>query len=161
MAAHGARPVLRQHVRSEAKGVLTLAPEAVRRVALSRGGERLVLERAGETGWRHAGGGSLDEPAAKKVSTAILMLHRSAPVREIGAAELAGVDTAPYGLEPPRIVAALYADGEAPVLVARFGGRNPDDFLQYMRIDGDPRLLLMSRFIGEEWAGAMDAATAR
>ena len=43
----------------------------------------------------------------------------------------------------------------------RFGARNPEEYLQYMRLDGDARLYLMSRFVGEEWSQAMSAAMAR
>src|SRR5690606_8650947 len=134
---NGAMPVQRQLVRSEARGVLAMAPERISRVELSRDGERLVLQRAEDTGWTRPDGSALPPEAARHVTTAIRMMHRSGPVREIAPEELAGVDPAPYELERPRVVAALYEAGEVPVLVARFGGRNPDDFLQYMRLDGD------------------------
>ena len=39
---------------------------------------------------------------------------------------------------------------------ARFGGRNPDDMLQYMALDGRPEIVLMSRFVGEEWRAVAD-----
>jgi hypothetical protein len=44
------------------------------------------------------------------------------------------------------------------VLAARFGARNPEDYLQYMRLEGGARLFLMSRFVGAEWDAAMTAA---
>jgi hypothetical protein len=37
------------------------------------------------------------------------------------------------------------------MLRAQFGGRNPDDMAQYMAIEGRPGLVLMSRFVGQEW----------
>ncbi len=43
-----------------------------------------------------------------------------------------------------------------PVMTVHFGARNPDEFLQYMRIDNDAHLYLMSRFIGEAWLSAFD-----
>ena len=43
-------------------------------------------------------------------------------------------------------------------MTVHFGARNPDDFLQYMRIDNDAHLYLMSRFIGETWLAAFDAS---
>lgn len=46
-------------------------------------------------------------------------------------------------------------------LTVRFGALNPEGFLQYMRIDGDPKLYLMSRFIGAEWLAALEGVTAR
>jgi len=47
------------------------------------------------------------------------------------------------------------------VLTVRFGALNPEGFLQYMRIDGDPKVYLMSRFIGAEWTAALEALKAR
>jgi len=161
MATMGAMPVQRQLVRSEAKGVLKLPPEQIQRVELQRGDEQLSLARSGDQGWARPDGTILDPEASKRVSMAIQMLHRSGPVREIAGDELKGVDSAPFGLDAPRVVAVLYADAGKPQLTARFGGQNPEDFLQYMRLDGDPRLYLMSRFIGTEWSEAMTAAARR
>lgn len=161
MATMGAMPVQRQLIRSEAKGVLKLPPEQIRRVELRRGDEQLSLTRSGDQAWTRPDGTTLDPEAGKRVSMAIQMLHRSGPVREIDGEELKGVDSAPFGLDTPRVVAALYADRDSPVLTARFGGQNPEDFLQYMRLDGDARLYLMSRFIGTEWLAAVTAAAQR
>jgi hypothetical protein len=158
MIASGAMPVQRQLSRFEAKGLLTLPPERIHRVELRRGGEQLLtLRRAGDTEWTTADGRPIGAAAAL-VGTALTMMRNAGPVREIDAAELSGIDTAPFGLDPPRLSAALYAEGEAPVLTAGFGERNPEGYLQYMRIDGDARLFLMSRFVGAEWDAAMTAA---
>jgi hypothetical protein len=53
----------------------------------------------------------------------------------------------------------VFGEGTSPVLTARFGGHNPEGFLQYMRLDGDQRLYLMSRFIGAEFLAAFEEAT--
>ena len=161
MVATGAQPVQRQLVRFEAKGVLKVPPERIRRVELRRRDARIELVRVGEKSWSTDAGTEIAAEAGKRVSMAVQMMHTSGPVREIPAAELAGIDAAPFGLESPRIEARLYEDGETPVLTARFGERNPDDFLQYMRVDGDPRLFLISRFVGEEWTAAMDGVLGR
>jgi len=42
-----------------------------------------------------------------------------------------------------------------------FGAHNPDGFLQYMRIKGDPRVYLMSRFVGAEWLAALEGMETR
>ncbi len=34
---------------------------------------------------------------------------------------------------------------------ARFGTHNPEDTAQYMMVDGRQDLILMSRFVGQEW----------
>ena len=57
-------------------------------------------------------------------------------------------------------MATLAGAGGQPLTV-RFGALNPEGFLQYMRIDGDPKVYLMSRFIGAEWTAAFDGLTAR
>lgn len=159
MVVTGAQPVQRQLVKFEAKGVLQIEPEAVQKVALRRGERQLALVRSGD-GWALEPGGAIDGAAATHLDTAVKMLHRSPPVREITAEELSGVDTRPFGLEEPVVVATLSRpDGKG--LTVRFGALNPEGFLQYLRIDGDPKVYLMSRFIGAEWTAALDALKAR
>jgi hypothetical protein len=160
MVVSGAMPVQRQLVRFEPKGVLKMAPEQIARVEISRGTQRLTLLRTGDRQWTTVDGTDIG-PAGSRVSMAVQMMSTSGPIREIAAAELAGVDTTPFGLDPAQLVATLYNDGGESVLTVRFGARNPEEYLQYMRLDGDARLYLMSRFVGEEWSQAMSAAMAR
>jgi hypothetical protein len=160
MVMIGAQPVNRQLVKFEAKGVLQIEPETVQRIVLGRGGQQIGLSRTGDGGWALEAGGAVNGTAATHLDTAVKMLHRSAPVREIAPEELLGVDTRPFGLEEPVVVAALSGpDGKA--FTVRFGALNPEGFLQYMRIDGDPKVYLMSRFIGAEWAAALEGVTVR
>lgn len=161
MVMIGAQPVQRQLVKFEAKGVLQIEPEAVRRITLGRDGRQVVLVRTGDGGWAVEGGTAVEGAAAAHLDTAVKMLHRSGPVREIAPEELTGVDTRPFGLEQPVVVAALAGPGGGQALTVRFGALNPEGFLQYMRIDGDSRVYLMSRFIGAEWAAALEGVTAR
>lgn len=161
MVLSGSQPVLRQNVAFEAKGVLVLAPEQIRRIEISRGDERLGAVRTGDKGWATAGGAAIGSEAAKHLSMAVQMMHTSAPVNEIPAAELAGAEVAGFELDPPHFVARLYGDGPAPVLAARFGAHNPDGYLQYVRVEGDPRTYLLSRFVGAEWIEALDGSLPR
>jgi hypothetical protein len=160
MVVTGAQPVQRQLVKFEAKGVLQIEPEAVRRITLGRDGRQVVLVRPGDGGWTVEGGSAVEGAAATHLDTAVKMLHRSGPVRELAPEELTGVDTRPFGLEQPVVVAALAGPG-GQALTVRFGALNPEGFLQYMRIDGDPKVYLMSRFIGAEWTAALEGVTAR
>jgi len=64
------------------------------------------------------------------------------------------------GVEGAESPGAL-GDSLVHVSEQRFGARNPDDFLQYMRIDSDDHLYLMSRFVGEAWAAALDFSVRR
>jgi hypothetical protein len=160
MVVTGAQPVQRQLVKFEAKGVLQIEPQAVQRITLGRGGRQIVLARSGKGGWALEAGGAVEQAVATHLDTAVKMLHRSAPVREIAPEDLSGVDTRPFGLEEPVIVATLSGPG-GHVLTVRFGALNPEGFLQYMRIDGDRRVYLMSRFIGAEWTAALEGVKAR
>ena len=58
-------------------------------------------------------------------------------------------------------MATLSGAGGGKGLTVRFGALNPEGFLQYMRIDGDPKVYLMSRFIGAEWTAALEGLKAR
>jgi hypothetical protein len=160
MVVTGAQPVQRQLVKFEAKGVLQIEPQAVQRITLGRGGRQVALVRSGDAGWVLEAGGAVEAAAATHLDTAVKMLHRSPPVREIAPQELSGVNTRPFGLEEAVVVAALAGPG-GQVLTVRFGALNPEGFLQYMRIDGDPKVYLMSRFIGAEWTAALESVTAR
>lgn len=159
MVAIGTMPVQRQLVRFEAKGVLPLQPEAVRRVAINREGRSVTLIRRGEKAWTTAEGDPLEPSASAQLDTAVNVLHRSGPVREIGSEELSGVDQRPFGLDSPTLVVSVFDDAATPVLTARFGALNPEGMLQYMRLDDAERLYLMSRFVATEWITALEEAT--
>jgi hypothetical protein len=160
MVVTGAQPVHRQLVKFEAKGVLQTEPQAVQRITLGGGGRQVVLARSGEGGWALEPGGAVERVVAMHLDTAVKMLHRSAPVRQIAPDDLSGVDTRSFGLDEPVIVAAL-SGPSGHLLTVRFGALNPEGFLQYMRIDGDPRVYMMSRFIGAEWTAALEEVKAR
>lgn len=156
MVVSGAMPVQRQFARFEAKGVMAAAPEQVRRIELGRAAGRPLLLRREGTGWAMAEGRP-PEAVAARIETALKMMRNAGPVRVMEPDELAGLDTAPFGLDPPALRVALYDEGGATLVAASFGARNPEDFLQYMRLEGDARLYLMSRFVGAEWEAVLTA----
>jgi hypothetical protein len=160
MVMVGAQPVQRQLVKFEAKGVLPFEPESVRAILVGRDERKVALVRSGENGWVLKQGGAVEQGVATHLDNAVKMLHRSAPVREIAPEELTGVDTRPFGLENPSVVATLMGPA-GQKLTVRFGALNPEGFLQYMRIDGDPKVYLMSRFIGAEWSAALAGVEGR
>jgi len=160
MVVIGAQPVQRQLVKFEANGVLRIEPQEVLRITLSRGGRQVTLAREPTGGWAAEAKGAVEPAVAAHLDTAVKMLHRSAPVRELAPEDLSGVDTRPFGLDEPTITVALSADSGQRLTVA-FGALNPEGFLQYMRIDGDPKVYLMSRFIGAEWMAAWQGMEAR
>ena len=154
MVATGALPQQRQRVQFEAKGVMRLAPEQVTRVELTRGTDRAQLVRGGQ-GWTHESRGPLAPPLAEKLSLAVQYMHTAAPVRVLEPAELGSTAMREFGLERPLVTIALHAES-GPVLRAQFGGRTPDDMLQYMAIEGRDGVVLMSRFVGQEWVAVAD-----
>jgi len=158
MVIIGAPPTQRQFVEFQANGLLKAAPELIRRVELMRADLRLDLQRQGSDSWATATGTPIKASAAKQISTALQMMHNSGPIRELTADDVKGSDPAEFGLVDPRITATLYAANNDLLMTAHFGARNPDDFLQYMRIDNDAHLYLMSRFIGETWLSAFDSS---
>ena len=161
MVMSGEQPTQRQFVEFEARGVLRTPPELVHRVELVRADRHLTLLRRGEDDWATPAGDGIDGAVARQISTAVRMMHNSGPAREIPAGDVKGTDPAEFGLDVPRITASFYVSDTDPVLSVHFGAGNPDGFLQYMRIENDDRLYLMSRFVGEAWLGAFDGSLPR
>ena len=157
MVVTGAMPEQRQLVKFEAKGVMQTAPETIDRVEIVQGDRKAAFVRTGEKAWRRDDGTAVTEAGSARLSMAVQMMNTSGPVREMPGDELKGVDTKPFGLEPPQIAAVLYR-GPSRVLSVRFGNRNPEGFMQYMAVEGQPQLYLMSGFVGEEWTHALQEA---
>ena len=160
MVVIGAQPIQRQLVKFEANGVLHIEPREVMKITLGRAGRQVALTRSGEGGWTSQLRGVVEPVVAVHLDTAVKMLHRSAPVRELAPEDLSGVDTRPFGLEEPVLVAAL-SGSSGHLLTVEFGAHNPEGFLQYMRITGDPKVYLMSRFVGAEWMAALEGLETR
>jgi hypothetical protein len=156
MVLLGAQPVQRQLVKFEAKGVLRTPPQSAERITLGRAGLQIAFIRQNGGDWTREDGAAVGPAVPTHIETGLKMLHNSGPVREIEPDELVGIDTRPFLLEEPAISVAVAGGGQT--LTARFGALNPEGFLQYMRLEGDQRVYLMSRFIGAEWVSAFEAA---
>ena len=150
MVVSGALPQQRQLVKFEAKGFMKLEPGLVSRVELHQGERKAVLLRAAGGEWVAEGGGALSAELAKKLSLAVQFMNTAGPIRVIESAELQGTNPRDFGFDPPRVSVVLY-QGEQAVIGARFGTHNPEDTAQYMMVDGRQELILMSRFVGQEW----------
>ena len=156
MVVIGALPERRQLVKFEAKGVMKLPPEVVSRVELSRANRKTVLLRAADNLWSADGSGPLSAELSGKLSMAVQFMNTAGPIRIIPAAELPGANVREFGLNPPRVALVLYRGTQA-VIGARFGAHNPEDTAQYMMLDGHQDVILMSRFVGQEWESVADA----
>ena len=157
MVVSGAPPRQRQFVEFEAKGILKISPEQIRGVELVRADRHVSFLRRGEDNWITPSGVEIDHALGERISLAVRMMHNAGPVRELAADDVKDTDPAEFGLDVARITASFHGPAPDPVLTVHFGARNPDGFLQYMRIETDDRLYLMSRFIGEAWADVFDS----
>lgn len=150
MVVMGALPQQRQLVKFEAKGVMQVDPERISSVALRAGEHSAVFMRMPDGGWARDGGRPLDPAIAKRLSLAVQFMNTSGPVRILEPAEFRGKNPKEFGLDQPQLSIALF-QGANPAIAAHFGGRNPDDFLQYVTVEGRQELFLLSRFVGQEW----------
>jgi hypothetical protein len=150
MVVVGALPQQRQLVKFEAKGIMQLPPERISRVALRAGERSAVFTRTSDGGWARDDGAPLDPAIAKRLSLAVQFMNTSGPVRVLEPAEFQGTNPYEFGLDHPQLSIALF-EGSRPAIAAHFGGRNPDDYLQYVAVEGRRELFLLSRFVGQEW----------
>jgi hypothetical protein len=150
----------KQFVKFSPAGVMPEAPAEIDRVELRTTTGRWVFVR-GSDGWRVAPDGRALAPSfAAYLDDSIKFMHVSAPIRVMEHAEWAPLGLREFGLDPPGYTATLYRRN-TPVLGAEFGTPNPQQVLQYMKLQGRDQVYLMSRFIGEEWEKALREATGR
>jgi hypothetical protein len=146
-----------QLVRFVPSGVLRHPPAQVDRVELRAGAARWAFIRAGGQ-WR---GGPRAEPVPSSLAThlddSIKFLHVSPPIRVMERTEWAEQGLREFGLAPPAYSVALF-EGERRLLTADFGSPNPQQVLQYMRLEDGDAVYVMSRFIGQEWEQALAEA---
>jgi hypothetical protein len=151
MVLTGSLRETRQLARFEAKGVLKVPPEHVRRVELRAGEHTVTFGRAPNKGWVQSGRQDVATgELLEHLTEAILLMHTSGPVRVMHRDEYHGTSLQEFGLDRPRYSLALF-EGERLLLDVSFGGQNPQDLLQYMQLKGSDDIYLMSRFVGQAW----------
>ena len=151
MVLTGKLPETRQLVKFEARGVLTVPPEQVRRVDLHVGAHTTTFVRLSEHAWV-AGKGQ--EPISgelqEHLEQAIAFMHTAKPVRVMPREAYRDTPLHEFGLEQPRCAVVL-SNAQRVLLEASFGAYNPQELLQYMQLSGDHNLYLMSSFVGQAW----------
>ena len=151
MVLTGRLPETRQLIKFEARGVLAVPPEQVRRVDLHVGQHTTTFVRLSDHAWV---AGKSQEPINSELQEhleqAIAFMHTSRPVRVMHRDEYHGIPLHEFGLEQPRCAVVL-ADARRVLLEVSFGAYNPQDLLQYMQLRGDSNLYLISRFVGQAW----------
>lgn len=151
MLQTGRLPETRQLVKFEAKGVLKVTPDHVRRVELTIGEQTLTFVRDSNQRWGRSGTQYVaSDELQEHLSMAVLLMHGSGPVRILSRDEYQHTALEEFGLERPRYAVAL-SDGQRLLLEAHFGGYNAQELLQYMRLTGSDDVYLMSRFVGQAW----------
>jgi hypothetical protein len=151
MLLTGKLPETRQLVKFEARGVLAVPLEQVRRVDLHVGEHTTTFVRLSDHVWVGGKGqGPISDELQEHLEQAIVFMHTSRPVRVMHHDAYRGTPLHEFGLEQPRCAVVL-SDGRRVLLEASFGAYNPQDLLQYMRMRGDSSLYLMSRFVGQAW----------
>ena len=151
MLITGALPQSRQFVKSEAKGVLELAPETISRVVITADGQTLTLRRQAQ-GWQLQSDVDrpLDAAFIETLERAVKFMHTANPVRVLSAEDIQAANWQDFGLDPPQL-SVLLGNADGTVLEADFGNHNSDGFLQFIRLKNSETLYLMSNFVGKEW----------
>lgn len=155
MLVTGALPERTQLERSEAHGVLQLAPESIRRVTVAADATPAVFVREA-SGWvREGSAAPVDPGLAEIIERAVKFMHTANPVRELERKDIPDAGLAEFGLEHPRLRITL-EDARGVVLEVDFGSDGADGLLQYMRVRDRDNLYLMSGFVGKEWQAVLD-----
>ncbi len=150
LALDGGRPEYRHLIRTESKGLLSVAPEAIDRVVVTLPGAELRFARRGG-GWLEEGRNVALEPeASHRLDVAVKIMRTSPPIRELTAAELGAGNAAEFGLNPPRAVVSL-REGTSERMRLALGKPNPQSMLRYARVNDSSSVYVYSGFIGEEW----------
>ncbi|MSQ68129.1 MAG: hypothetical protein EXR83_08035 [Gammaproteobacteria bacterium] len=113
--------------------------------------EKALHTALGADNWTHEGT-PLPTARGARLSLATKFLHTARPVRVLSAAELVGTSPAEFGLREDSLNVVVTLAGGGGITL-QFGGLTPEGSLQYLRLAGSDAVYLMSRFVGEEWAG--------
>lgn len=151
MASTGKISETRQLARFEARGVLTVLPDRVQRVAVTVGARTATFVRHPEHGWRrHDSHSPASTELQEHLTLAVLLMHGSGPIRVMSRTEYGDSALQEFGLAQPRYSVVL-AEAHSTLLEAHFGVLNPQELLQYMRLTAHDEVYLMSRFVGQAW----------
>jgi hypothetical protein len=156
LASYGRRPDP-SFAPFEAAGIMLLIPpETITDVVMVQGERRWRFERASPNGWVAGSGSPLGESVRARLDSGLRFLHVSAPQRVLQPQEVAGIAPSEFGLEPPRYSVSVRSSAAEPFNVD-FGAPSPQGSAQYARVTGRAEILLLPRFIGEQWEVVMGA----
>src|SRR5262249_48955031 len=100
-------------------------------------------------GWR-ATVGTTTAGFSTRLDGALTLLRNSGPERVLSATEIAGVDPAQFGLDPPRLRVVVNGSGTSRFAIS-FGATNVLGLARYARREGSLEIALLPGFVAEEW----------
>ena len=130
------------------RGLMTIPLEDVREVDVETREGRWHFVRA-EDGWR-ATEGTTTAGFATRLDSALRLLRNSGPERVLGMTEIAGVDPAQFGLDPPRLHVVVNGSGTSRFAIS-FGATNVLGLSHYARREESLEIALLPGFVAEEW----------
>jgi hypothetical protein len=130
------------------RGLMTIPLQDVREVDVETSEGRWHFVRA-EDGWR-ATVGTTTAGFATRLDGALTLLRNSGPERVLNATEIAGVDAAQFGLDPPRLRVVVNGSGTSRFAIS-FGATNVLGLARYARRQGSLEIALLPGFVAEEW----------
>jgi hypothetical protein len=130
------------------KGLMTIPLQDVREVDVESREDRWHFIRA-EDGW-HATAGATTAGFAVRLDGALTLLRNSGPERVLSADEVAGVEPAQFGLDPPRLRVVVNGS-DASSFAISFGATNVLGLSHYARREGRREIALLPGFVAEAW----------
>ncbi|MFB9267272.1 hypothetical protein ACFFWD_29630 [Bradyrhizobium erythrophlei] len=129
-------------------GLMTMPLQEVREVDVETREGRWHFVRV-KDGW-HATVGTTTAGFAARLDAALTLLRNSGPERVLGADEIASVDPAQFGLDPPRLRVVVNGSGTSSFAIS-FGATNVLGLSHYARREGSREIALLPGFLAGEW----------
>lgn len=146
-------------VKFTAAGLMRETPDQIDRVELTAEARRSIFTRRGPGWWTVApSAGELAVGAVSHLEMSLKFMHVTGPVRVLSRDEYQAGALLEYGLDPPRYTVSLHRGGQT-VLATSFGGQNPQQVFQYVRVEGRDELYLLPVFVGREWELVAEGVT--
>ena len=130
------------------RGLLTIPAAEIREVDVATPAAQWRFAR-GEDGWRVAQGNA--SPGFEtRLESALTLLRNSGPERTLSDDEVASVDAAQFGLDPPKLRVVVRGQ-EAKIFALSFGATNLLGISHYARVNGQREIALLPGFVMEAW----------
>jgi hypothetical protein len=129
-------------------GLLTIPPAEAREVDVTGSIGQWNFVR-GEGGWR-ATQGRAAQGFEVRLEAALTLLRNSGPERLLSDDEVASVDAAQFGLDPPKL-RVVVRGSEAQIFAISFGATNLLGISHYARLDGRREIALLPGFVADAW----------